>query len=258
MTDKLTGKKYWDSTYAKRSSIPTISLNGYKNYCVNKIYEKKSALIARAENVLEIGGGGSAWLIYLAERFPEKRFSVLDYSHEGCEKLRDSVGGRRLCNVDVYEEDFFSPSHKIGEFDLVYSHGVVEHFNNLSEVLLAHSMFLSKDGRMFTVIPNMAGVLGVLTKWLNRDVYNIHVPHDLASFEEGHREAGLKVIDSGYLCSHNFGVLSSCASHRLSFNWWVSRLLGRLSQAAWLFESAVSPFPVTKTFSPYIYVVSEK
>jgi 2-polyprenyl-3-methyl-5-hydroxy-6-metoxy-1,4-benzoquinol methylase len=258
MVNKLTEKNYWDSNYTSRKEVTPVSLVGYRNYCASKIYEKKEPFLKTSETILEIGGGGSSWLLYLAEKFPEKKFAALDYSEEGCGILRDALVAQGLKNFDIWEEDFFSPSERVGKFDLVYSHGVVEHFNDLSGVLRAHAQFISASGVMLTVIPNMAGVLGVLTKKMNRSVYDIHVPHDLQAFVKGHYDAGLEVIDSGYLCSNNFGVLSSCVSDKNDLKKILYKALSRLSKAVWFVESRYFNLPAIKLFSPYIYVISKK
>jgi len=160
----LTDKKYWDATYSERSNVSPVSLEGFRNHYVKQIYSKKAGLLTRTDSILEIGGGGSAWILYFAKRFPDKRFAVLDYSDEGCRSIREAVESRGILNVDVMQEDFFKPSAKTNQFGFVYSHGVVEHLRDLPAVLLAHSRFMSDDGRMLTVIPNMAGILGTLTK----------------------------------------------------------------------------------------------
>ena len=258
MVNKLTERNYWDSVYANRDKIPSIILEGYKNHCVREIYRVKERHLSTAQTVLEIGGGGSSWILYLAEKFPDKQFAVLDYSEKGCELLSNNLKARGIANCDVWVEDFFHTSKGVEKFDFVYSHGVVEHFEDLSSVLRAHGRFLKKNGIMLTIIPNMAGILGLFTKWLNRSVYDIHVRHDLASFKQGHCEAGLEIIESGYLCSHNFSVLSSCVSPGDGWKWELYKALSRLSKAIWFFEDKLFSLPATKLISPYIYVVSKK
>ena len=258
MSNKLTEKSYWDATYPEGKVVEPIATRGYRNRCKKKIYEKKEPYLREALDTLEIGGGGSAWLLYLAETYPDTQFVALDYSDSGCTLLREAIEKRCNTNVAVWTEDFFNPRQGFSEFDFVYSHGVVEHFHKLSEVLNAHAAFLAENGKMLTIIPNMAGVLGLLTKWMNRSVYDIHVPHDLKSLENGHSEAGLAIVDSGYLCSNNFGVLSSCVRQRIGLKWKIYQLLGRLSKTIWFLEDRLFGLPTSKLFSPYIYVVSER
>jgi hypothetical protein len=118
------------------------------------------------------------------------------------------------------------------------------------------SAFLAPRGQMLTIIPNMAGLLGTLARRYNRAVYDAHVPHDRRSFIDGHVEAGLVVEASGYVCSTNFGMLSSCFGSESDRGWQTSLWLSRFSKAAWFFESRVTELPHTAWLSPYIYAVS--
>ncbi|WBA17151.1 class I SAM-dependent methyltransferase [Salinivibrio kushneri] len=258
MPGELTTNRYWDSTYDSREQLMPVSLDGYRSYCSKRIYEKKELYLSAASSVLELGGGGSRWLAYFAKEFPEKDFCALDYSEFGCSMLESFAKHEKLNNLSVECGDFFCFDFAGKKFDLVYSHGVVEHFEDLAGVLQAHSGYLNTSGVMVTVIPNMAGILGSLTKKLNRKVYDIHIPHDLKSFQEGHYQAGLDIIESGYLCSSNFGVLSSCFQSRQGMAYRTYVQLTRVSKALWWFEDKFFALPKSKWFSPYIFSISKR
>ena len=70
------------------------------------------------------------------------------------------------------------------------SFGVVEHFESLEDVLRAMRKYLVQDGRVFTVIPNMSGLLGLLTKRFNQSIYFSHNPQTLESLVAGHESVG--------------------------------------------------------------------
>ena len=180
----------------------------------------------------------------------------MDYSAQGCDLLAERAK-RDDIRVQVIHEDMFSETSQWhGHFDVVYSFGVVEHFADLSRGLAAMRRYLSPGGTMVTFIPNMAGVLGALTRRWNRAVYEKHVPHDWPSFKSGHHKAGLTLESGGYLGSVNFGTISSCFTEKSGLAWHTYVFLTRLSKAIWLFESTICSLPATKTFSPYIYAVS--
>lgn len=258
MKENLTNEQYWDGSYKERSGIDKLDFKGFRGFCARKIFLVKEKYLDSAKTVLELGGGGSSWLITLAQLFPDTQFSCLDYSEVGCKKLEIEVEKENIKNLEVIQGDFFKKSELHGKFDFAYSHGVVEHFKDLGGVLLAHSEFLSESGVMVTIIPNMSGMLGKLTKAYNKAVYDIYVPHDLSSFEKGHEEAGLRIVNSGYLCSTNFGVLSSCFSSKNENGYKKYLFLSRLTKVIWFFESKFFSLPSTPRFSPYIYVVSKK
>lgn len=258
MHHELTTKSYWDSTYKERAGVIPVDVDSWRNGCNKKIYNLKRKCDLDKGPVLEIGGGSSAWLAFLAKKYPNTNFSCLDFSEEGLSSLTAWKNSQRVTNLEIVLGDFFSSNQKLGRFDFVYSHGVVEHFTDLSEVLVAHSGYLSSSGKMLTVIPNMSGVLGLMTKYMNKVVYDIHVPHNLESFVKGHADAGLRVIEADYLCSNNFGVLSSCVREKKGFMWHFYKMMSRVSKATWFFEDKVADLPVSKFFSPYIYVISER
>jgi len=255
--DPLTTKSYWDATYETREALAPVDPHGAHARVTQEILCIKKRIGLDEKRVLEIGGGGSAWLAFLAKAHPSSEFTCLDYSEVGVESLRHYAHENELNNLKFKNSDMFQPPLEYERYDIVFSHGVVEHFPDLSGVLIAHARYLSDDGILLSIIPNMAGILGLLTKIFNRTVYNIHVPHDLKAFRQGHSDAELEIIESGYLCSSNFGVLSSCFKRKEGWKWATYKFLSRVSKAVWIFENSVASLPTSRTFSPYIYVAAK-
>jgi 2-polyprenyl-3-methyl-5-hydroxy-6-metoxy-1,4-benzoquinol methylase len=253
----LTQSDYWESGYVTRDNARPLEVRGFRNFSDRKIIETIEALGLEGKRILEVGAGDSAVLTHLAHQYRGRAsFIGLDYSAAGCALLMRRAE-REQAVVSVVEGDLFQPdSRMLGSFDVVYSYGVVEHFQNLSAVLLAKARFLSAAGRMLSIIPNMAGVLGALTRRYNKRVYELHVPHDLQSFLRGHADAGLEVLQAGYVCSSNFGVLASCFSSPQDRGWRSYVWLARLSKLLWFVEDALGELPHSGRFSPYIYVTS--
>lgn len=253
----LTRKEDWDQGYVSREESVELKL-GWRDHTNYLLAKKIEEIGLDGKSVLEIGAGDSQWLPYLARKYPGSRFAGLDYSKTGCERLAKRAAA--ICEattIDIYHQDMFAMESALhGRFDLVLSFGVVEHFTELSHALLAKRKYLKDQGLMFSLIPNMAGSLGHLTKLFNRAIYEMHNPHDWNSFLEGHRKAGLMVISGGYLGSSNFGVLSSCFEKQEGLSWHTYVLLTRLSKAIWLLESKLGDLPGSRTFSPYIYAIS--
>lgn len=254
---ELTKIEYWDHGYGLRNETAELKFD-WRNHVDCLIAARIEGIGLEGKNVLEVGAGDSMWLPYLARKYPGAQFSGLDFSRAGCQRLADraaATGGQ--VTIGIHNEDMFSAESRLhGTFDLALSFGVVEHFTDLSAALLAKRRYLKDHGLMFTLIPNMAGSIGYLTKALNRKTFDMHNPHDWNSFLEGHRLAGLEVLSGGYLGSSNFGVLSSCFEQRRGIPWHVYVFLTRLSKAISLAESRLGDLPASKIFSPYIYAVS--
>lgn len=255
---KLTDKPYWDDTYNRRKSLPFLDIDGFKNHSDRLILEKLLDTDMNNKRILEIGAGDSVWLPYLANKFPTGQFVGLDYSESGCALLSTHAQNANVSIEVVHEDMFVEKSQLHDSFDIVISFGVVEHFDSLANVLTAKKRYLKRDGVMFTIIPNMAGVLGALVRRWNKEVYDKHNPHDWGSFLLGHQQAGLDVAAGGYLGSTNFGVLSSCFPDRSGLSWQISRALVAASLASWWVEEKIGNLPSSKIFSPYIYATSRQ
>lgn len=257
--EKLTDKTYWEGTYSRRKNHLSLSVDGFVNYSNRLILSKLLEMdMKKNKRVLEIGAGDSVWLPYLAGRFPSSQFVGVDYSENGCALLSERANSAGV-SIDVVDEDMFVQNSRLhGAFDIAISFGVVEHFDNLGLVLAAKKRYLKRGGVMFTLIPNLAGVMGPLVRIWNREVYDKHNPHDWISFLRGHQQAGLEVISGGYVGSSDFGVLSSCFPERRGLQWQMSRVLVAASLATWWIEEKVGNLPSSKIFSPYIYAISQE
>lgn len=256
--ERLTDKSYWNDMYGDHRERTSLSIEGYKNKNIETIYNSMIAEGLDGKSILEIGAGGSQWLIFLAQHHPTSKFTGLDYTMAGCQEL-DKRASDANVDIDVICADLFNPPTELfGQYDLIISYGVVEHFDSLSHVMGALSQYSKPTGTIWTIIPNMSGIAGSITKYLNKSVYEIHNPHNLEGFVEGHRDAQLEVVSANYLCTSEFGVLSSCINekspwlHRSIYLW-----LSRLSKLIALFEEKGAKLPTSKLLSPYIVCTSK-
>lgn len=256
----LTRREMWERGYRLREEYAELSFD-WRNMSNRLIVDKIEEIGLDGKRIVEIGAGDSQWVPYLAKNHPTSRFAGLDYSRAGCERLYQRMEASAAnTDIEVLCEDFFStetPNH--GRFDLVLSFGVVEHFSGLSGALLAKRNYLNEKGFMFTLIPNMAGIIGLFARLVNKAVYDMHKPHDYMSFLEGHYKAGMTVLSGGYIGSINFGVLSSCfTDKKRNLSWYAYVFMNRLSNAIGYTESHLGHFPASKLLSPYIYAISQK
>lgn len=256
---RLTDEIYWSEGYRKRGAIEPVSVEGDLNRCNRQLFALLEAQGLDRKDVLEIGGGGSAWLGFLAGRFPSSTFTGLDYSEAGCRLLQDHARAHGLTNLLHICADFAEPPEaSIRRYDLVYSLGVAEHFADLAGTLAHFRRLLAPGATLVTVIPNMAGVIGSLTRLYNRRIYDLHVPYDRNALVAAHVEAGLAIMDSGYVCSTNFGVLSSCFDEPRGLGFATYKWLSRVSKLAWMCESRFGDLPKTPWLAPYIHVVARE
>lgn len=215
----------------------------------------------REMKLIEIGCARSVWLPYFAKEFG---FNVcgIDYSEIGCTQ-EEQILTRAGVQGEVVCVDFFSPPESmLGEFDVVVSFGVVEHYEDTAACIEAFAKFLKPNGTLITSIPNLVGLIGSIQKTLNRPVYDIHVPLDSGGLADAHRASGLEVVSCDYFIGVNFGVCNLNGIQTGSTEWYVKKvllsLLACLSLIVLFIEDKVGNFKVNKVTSPYINCVARK
>lgn len=210
-------------------------------------------------SVIEIGAGESDLLINVCRSFNPKEVYGLDYLESACSRL--SIKAKIAdADIKVICADMFSPPSELkGKFDFVMSYGVVEHFNDLKNVMRSIAAFSKDDGTIFTLIPNNKNTIyGWLMKQWNIDVYNAHVMYDIDDLKVAHKEAGLEIIWCEHVVSSNFGMLSWCFKyHHHGVSYWLYKQLTRVSKLVWFFESKLGLLKPLRVFAPYIICVSK-
>lgn len=257
---KLTEKRYWDLSYQKvdkNSFMP--NYNNLNQQIELEILETFS-MFMKGDSVLEIGAGDSDFLIYLSNKYKGKSFSGMDYSDIGCVKLKERADNLKL-ELNVINQDLFESKSKYYDtFSMVYSMGVVEHFENLGDVLNKTKRYCKPDGFHIATIPNMSGIYGWITKLLDKELYDIHNPHDLSSFVSGHEDANLEIILADYYGFFNAGTLTSIKHFKESkiFFKILYKAFKFVTKTLSIINKHLFKIPKSAYFSPHIVVVSKR
>lgn len=259
------GQEFWNSLWSSKRHSRAIGdrpLN-LVEVAFGRFFDEAFALLGgtRGKRLLEIGCGDSGWLPYFAKRW-NLEVSGLDYSPVGCERASELARDAGI-DAEIVCADLFDPPPALERrFDVVISMGVIEHFDDTSGALRALGRFLAPGGIIVTIIPNMAGIDGTLMKWINRPVYDIHVPLDAPALSGAHEQAGLDLVRCDYLLSLNLGVVNAAGldPSKLSTKFRQLLVAGFIgaSRAVWLVERALRPLPPTRRFSPYIGAVARR
>jgi 2-polyprenyl-3-methyl-5-hydroxy-6-metoxy-1,4-benzoquinol methylase len=257
------GKAYWDHNWENRE-IPTAidprakSLDNYANRTFHECFHKTfSSVDTSRQRLLEIGCAGSAWLPYFAKEFG---FEVrgIDYSELGCRQAaqvleNEGVEGEIVC------ADFFSPPEfMLGDFDVVWSRGVLEHFEDTAACASAFSRFLRPGGLMITIIPNLSGVLGLIQRMINRPVFDMHVPLARSDLKEAHRSSSLEIISCAYFHFADLNVINIENWRGTPFYRVGTRLRSWITKAMWMAERTIPLLRPNRWTSPYIVCVARK
>jgi 2-polyprenyl-3-methyl-5-hydroxy-6-metoxy-1,4-benzoquinol methylase len=161
----LAEKKYWNSIYSskkekiKKKWTPA----SYEELCLKYMLLKEIEFY-KPKNILEIGCGDSTWLPYLAKKMNLNVFGM-DYSEEGCNLAKNRLKNEKI-NGKIFCQDIFkAKSSEIGQYDFVYSLGVVEHFTDTENIISNLLKFVKPGGVILTEIPNLRSIHGILS-WL--------------------------------------------------------------------------------------------
>jgi len=241
------GKSYWDGVWrsGELPSLWSIESTLLRYYPERKLFSfvesilHDRGLVGGNTRLVEAGCARSAVLPLFAKRENMQVFGV-DYSSVGCEQAR-AILDRENVSGEIFECNLFELPKELNEkFDVVVSFGLVEHFSNSVEIIGALADLLKPGGIIITCIPNMSGVIGLVQKWVDRKVFDVHVPITREELSEAHAGADLRVDSCDYFMGTNFGVCNINSVQRGTVEWWAKKvllaLLVRLSMGGWWLE----------------------
>lgn len=250
--DKV-GKHIWEKAW----NITNIDqYTGIENYlALNNKLDKllKKFLPTGNKKIFEIGCARGKKLIYFSKEFDYEIFGI-DYSESGVEiALRNlkmaNIKGTILC------EDAFQTSFQKGSFDVVYSMGLIEHFENPESIIDVHIDLLKTGGILIITIPNFNNSLYMdlskiickekeIIKTHNLNVMKIEVLAKLIK----NRELDIKF-------QNYFGPIDLML---VPFDINFKPLLYLIHSINQIIGYATFFIPLPRYFSPYLVVIAEK
>ena len=190
--NELTTEDHWDSNwsdYLPKVINPNDSILGINGAFLRSL-EKRHKLVNNS-SVIELGGACSAYLCALS-KFRQLKSSVIDYSHVG---LRKTVELFELndCEVEIFQGNLFNFNFSKSSYNYVVHWGLIEHFNDPSEIFEITHNILKDDGITFFTMPNMDALGKGLWQKYDKEDFNTHVYHSDQNIKEIARKTGFKV-----------------------------------------------------------------
>jgi glycosyltransferase involved in cell wall biosynthesis len=104
--------------------------------------------------VLELGGGNSCFLDGLMEHFRMAPYTILDNSPEGMRLARERFAPAYGNRVEYITDDVFAARIDL-KFDLVFSVGLIEHFDDhaMAKLVGLHRRWAAEDGLVLIAVP---------------------------------------------------------------------------------------------------------
>jgi SAM-dependent methyltransferase len=244
---RFTDEQWWDD-YWQGTQLPQRIDHG-KSIYIDELLSVLDRHLPAGDGLsaLEIGGAPGRYLAYVHDRFGYSA-KALEYSGVGYGLARRNL---ELLGVEaeVVHGDMFDPQVEIAPCDVVYSLGLLEHFDDPAAVAEAHLRFLKPGGLLVIGAPNLFGASRLLYRRLSPSILESHHapsthPDAWVPFE---RRFELEVVWKGYLGGFEPGNFARLESERLAdrvlwralrsltvaFDWPALRPLRRLNSRWW-------------------------
>ncbi|MCL0065578.1 class I SAM-dependent methyltransferase [Dehalococcoidia bacterium] len=202
---------------------------------------------------MEIGCARGKYLIYFAKEFGYEVHGI-DYSEKGVALAQENlkiagVEGTILC------QDIFQTSFQKESFDVVYSMGLIEHFENPAEIIDAHIKLLKNGGTLIITMPNFKDSLSfALNKIMGKekkllDTHNLSIM-DKKVLNELFQRKGIKILFLHYFGPIDLTLVFSDIKAKpiLYLGHLVNQIVGYITFF----------MPSSQYLSPYLVLIGEK
>jgi 2-polyprenyl-3-methyl-5-hydroxy-6-metoxy-1,4-benzoquinol methylase len=166
-------------------------------------------IVPRRAKLLEVGCAPGKLLAWVAEALGAS-VTGIDSSPRGIQWARTLFCSLGL-EADLRCEHLLSTTLDFGQFDVVFSSGLIEHFSRPSDVVEAHLRLARPGGRAVIAVPNFAGVRSTLLRRIRPDLAPLHnfsimSVEGLMSLVPAHLASGARAYSFGRFSLWHFGV----------------------------------------------------
>ena len=256
-TKKLTNEKKWDKDW-QSVGLPQIVKTSPKPqhpYYIDVLDKFFHQHLPKNNNfeLLELGCAPGRWLHYFNKEFGYK-VSGLESSNVGFGLAKQNLDMLGI-KSDIYFGDVLN--YKFNKkFDIIFSMGLVEHFNPPIEIIRKHLELTKPNGYTIIGIPNFKSFFYRFLQYLiNRQLLNQHILlsiKDLCIFlNESIKDS--EVVYLGYIGVLNFYLLG--ISKKEAF---LQRII---CYCQIIFDKMLRIFSIkkeTSLFSPYLFLILKK
>jgi len=220
-----------ESAQSSSESFPDIDWGWDKaNYQAEwhePIFELMARYVVQGSSVLEVGAGGSHTLGAIAGRLECNAVGV-EPDLNGIEKTRELARNENT-SVQMIRGDGFCLPFSDGAFDVVYSLGLIEHFEpEESTALVAEHVRVCKDGgQVIVAVPNYLNLPHTIRKFMIGKDYEFYPERSFTP-----RQLKRILISAGLEFKEKDGVLPLWGVSMMDGGWRVTAILDRFGLAS--------------------------
>jgi 2-polyprenyl-3-methyl-5-hydroxy-6-metoxy-1,4-benzoquinol methylase len=258
---KLSDKAYWDDVLADQK-LPRINTPSNYNYKVTMDFIRDVFKNKNYKTLFEVGCGSSGWLPYFAKQYG-LTVSGVDYSEIGCKIAEKNLQLLGINHGEIICQDIFDPNWaKDRGYDVIFSYGVIEHFENPKDIIKIFRSFTNPGGTIITLVPNLNGLNGWLTRYFMKEIYDMHRVITREQLKDCHRSNNLTDLKTNYAGTFSLTVIPWPTANKgiLKQGFFLRAFFLKVIYAVNLLLTSVFkylPDLPSKYFSPYIISIAK-
>ena len=162
--NNITDKAHWDRYWSEFR---------YDKIPGKVVFSRFMKPLSAGKSFIEIGGFPGLYAAYFYNNgIPD--VTLLDF-HMNRDVVRNFERINRLPpnSIQCIHSDFFDFSSE-KKYDVVFSSGFIEHFEDTADVIRRHVELMSEQGQLLIVIPNFLGLNGKIQQRFDRENLDAH------------------------------------------------------------------------------------
>jgi len=162
--NNITDKQFWDNYWSefRYDKIPR-----------KVVFAPYMSRLSSGKSFIEIGGFPGVYAAYFYKQ-GFRDVTLLDF-HMNLDIVRNFENINHIPDksIQCIHTDFFTFSSE-KKYDVVFSSGFIEHFEDTEDVIRRHVELLSEQGQLLIIIPNFLGLNGMIQKRFDRENLEAH------------------------------------------------------------------------------------
>jgi SAM-dependent methyltransferase len=208
-------------------------------------------------SLIEIGCAPGGWMAYFNKNFGYS-VSGIEYVEEGAIATQHNMEIQAI-QANILNLDFFETHISSCSYDVVFSAGFIEHFEDLDAVVKKVSIVAKQY--VVTIIPNLYGMNGAISRIIRPTVFYGHKRITKKMLRCPHEEAGLDTLFCNYTCGLQFirpaGYNAFFDKHRVFANT-INVPFGIFNLISKTFSKCVNVYPRTRILSNTLMYIGKK